>query len=254
MGPGCDRARGARRVGAASLLPSSLVAERRERPRGTRTRPYTLTPASANPVNERIVFGDLPEGVAMYETSNDFVFVTVTAPSQSVLSWLTGRNEAAVSFMTEEDKYGVRTPSQRREFNLQMMRTAEQEAQYVGYHLATTSRSPPAMSSFRTCCARCPATTVSAPSGSRPTNRSIRPTGSSRPMASRWTRSTICRRTGRQAARRHRRADHRPSRRGRADRDRRAVASPDDLTARSSGSSRSTRERPVAVRDRHRHR
>jgi PDZ domain-containing protein len=33
--------------------------------------------------------------------------------------------------MTEEDKFGTRTPSQRREFNLQQMRSAEQEAQYV---------------------------------------------------------------------------------------------------------------------------
>lgn len=132
-------------IGVASLLPSSLVAEKENaRTEELEPAPYALTPASADPVNERIVFGDLPEGVAMYETSNDFVFVTVTAPSQSVLSWLTGRNEAAVSFMTEEDKYGVRTPSQRREFNLQMMRTAEQEAQYValttlGYDVEITA-------------------------------------------------------------------------------------------------------------------
>ena len=42
-----------------------------------------------------------------------------------------GRDDPAIDFMTEEDKFGVRTPGQRREFNLQMMRTAEQEAQYV---------------------------------------------------------------------------------------------------------------------------
>ena len=119
-------------IGIASLLPSTLVAEKENaRTEELEPAPYALTPASADPVNDRIVFGDLPEEVSRYETSNDFVFVTVTAPKQSVLSWLTGRNEPAVSFMTEEDKFGVRTPSQRREFNLQMMRTAEQEAQYV---------------------------------------------------------------------------------------------------------------------------
>jgi PDZ domain-containing protein len=48
-----------------------------------------------------------------------------------VLSWLAGRGEAAVDFLTEEDKFGVQTPTQRREIALQQMRTAEQEAQYV---------------------------------------------------------------------------------------------------------------------------
>ena len=132
-------------IGVASLLPSTLVAEKENsRTEEVEATPYALTPASADPVNERIVFGDLPEDVSRYDTANDFVFVTVTAPSQSVLSWFAGRNEPAVSFMTEEDKFGVRTPSQRREFNLQMMRTAEQEAQYValttlGYDVEITA-------------------------------------------------------------------------------------------------------------------
>ncbi|MGB0113247.1 MAG: S16 family serine protease [Ilumatobacteraceae bacterium] len=132
-------------IGIASLLPSSLVADKENARTGeVQPTPYALTPASADPVNPRLVFGDLPEGAEVYETSNDFVFVTVTAPPQSVLSWLAGRNEPAVSFLTEEDKYGVQTPSQRREFNLQMMRTAEQEAQYValttlGYDVEITA-------------------------------------------------------------------------------------------------------------------
>ena len=58
--------------------------------------PYALTPASADPVNDRIVFGELPDGVERYETENDFKFVTVTAPSQSVLSWLAGRDDPAI--------------------------------------------------------------------------------------------------------------------------------------------------------------
>ncbi len=119
-------------IGLASLLPSSLVSEKENQRTGEmEPTPYALTPASADPVNTRIEFGELPVGVERFETSNDFHFVTVTSPSQSVLSWVAGRNEPAVQFMTEEDKFGVRTPSQRREFNLQMMRTAEQEAQYV---------------------------------------------------------------------------------------------------------------------------
>jgi PDZ domain-containing protein len=119
-------------IGVASLLPSSLVGEKENRRTGEmEPTPYALTPASADPVNDRIVFGDLPEGVQRYETENAFKFVTVTAPSQSVLSWVAGRDDPAVSFLTEEDKFGARTPSQRREFNLQQMRSAEQEAQYV---------------------------------------------------------------------------------------------------------------------------
>lgn len=119
-------------IGVASLLPSTLVSEKENARTGELDpTPYALTPASADPVNDRIEFGDLPAGVERVGTSNDFHFVTVTSPAQSVLSWFAGRNDPAIDFLTEEDKFGVRTPSQRREFNLQLMRTAEQEAQYV---------------------------------------------------------------------------------------------------------------------------
>jgi PDZ domain-containing protein len=119
-------------IGLASLLPSTLVSQKQnDRTGEMEPTPYALTPASADAVNDRIVFGDLPEGVARFDTSNNFHFVTVTSPSQSVLSWLVGRDEPAIDFLTEEDKFGPRTPTQRREFNLQLMRTAEQEAQYV---------------------------------------------------------------------------------------------------------------------------
>jgi PDZ domain-containing protein len=80
----------------------------------------------------------------MYGSNGDFIFVTVTAPVQSMLSWFAGRDDAAIEFLTEEDKFGVRTATQRREFNLQQMRTAEQEAQYValtklGYDVEITA-------------------------------------------------------------------------------------------------------------------
>jgi PDZ domain-containing protein len=119
-------------IGVTSLLPASWVSEE-ENPRTGEMQPtpYALTPASADDVNPRIVFGELPDDAPLHPTDHDFVFVTVTAPSQSVLSWFAGRNEPAVDFLTYEGKYGQRTPSQRRAFNLQMMRTAEQEAQYV---------------------------------------------------------------------------------------------------------------------------
>jgi PDZ domain-containing protein len=119
-------------IGVTALLPSSLVGEKENRRTGElEPTPYALTPASADAVNDRILFGELPDGVERFETSNNFHFVTVTSPSQSVLSWFAGRDDPAIDFLTEEDKFGVRTPTQRRELNLQMMRTAEQEAQYV---------------------------------------------------------------------------------------------------------------------------
>ncbi len=115
-----------------SVIPSTLVAEKENAGTGGfDATPYALTPASAEPVTNRIVFGDLPDGVERYDTNHDFYFVTVTSPAQSVLGWLAGRNDAAVRFITKTDKYGSRTPDQRREINLQSMRTAEQEAQYV---------------------------------------------------------------------------------------------------------------------------
>lgn len=119
-------------ISLSSILPSSLVAEKEnQRTEQYEPTPYALTPASAESVNDRIVFGVIPDDVEKYEVSGDFVFVTVTAPTQSMLSWFAGRDDAAISFLTEEDKFGVRTATQRREFNLQQMRTAEQEAQYV---------------------------------------------------------------------------------------------------------------------------
>ena len=132
-------------IAVSSILPSSLVSDKENGRTGELDpTPYALTPASAEPVNTRIVFGDLPDDIERYDTASSFVFVTVTAPSQSVLSWFVGRDDPAIDFLTEEDKFGVRTPQQRREFNLQMMRSAEQEAQYValttlGYDVEITA-------------------------------------------------------------------------------------------------------------------
>ena len=119
-------------VSLSSILPSSWVAEKEnQRTEEYEPTPYALTPASAESVNDRIVFGVLPDDVQKYDVNGNFIFVTVTAPVQSILSWFAGRDDAAISFLTEEDKFGARTATQRREFNLQQMRSAEQEAQFV---------------------------------------------------------------------------------------------------------------------------
>ena len=119
-------------VGVASLLPSELVAdEMNERIDEVQPTPYARVPSSAQPVDERITFGEL-EGLAeQYPPTGNFYFVTVTEPAQTILSWVVGRDEPAIEFLTEEEKFGFQTPQQRRVFGLESMRTSEQIAQYV---------------------------------------------------------------------------------------------------------------------------
>jgi PDZ domain-containing protein len=119
-------------VGVAALLPATLVAEKENaRLMELQPAPFAQVPASAESVNERVVFGDLPDDVERFDPDGDFFFVTVSAPEQSLLGWFAGRDDPAIALLTEEDKFGVRTPSQRREAALQQMRTASQEAQFV---------------------------------------------------------------------------------------------------------------------------
>jgi PDZ domain-containing protein len=119
-------------IGVLAVLPSSLVAEEpNPRTGDEQATPYARTPASAEAVADRVTFGDLQGQATQYPPTGDIYFVTVTEPSQSVLSWLVGRDEPAVQFLTEEEKYGVQTPEQRRVLALESMRTAAQVAQYV---------------------------------------------------------------------------------------------------------------------------
>ena len=119
-------------IGIAGVLPAEIVAdELNRRIDEVQPTPYARVPSSAQPVDERVTFGEL-EGLAeQYPPSGNFYFVTVTEPSQTVLSWLVGRDEPAVEFLTEEEKFGFQTPQQRRTFGLESMRTSEQVAQYV---------------------------------------------------------------------------------------------------------------------------
>jgi PDZ domain-containing protein len=119
-------------IGLASVLPADLVADKVDPQTGaTVPTPFARTPASAQPVKDRLTFGDLGDLVQQYPPDGDIYFVTVTEPSQTVLSWLVGRDDPAIQFLTEEEKYGVQTPSQRRTLALASMRSAEQVAQFV---------------------------------------------------------------------------------------------------------------------------
>ena len=119
-------------VAVSSLLPSELVATTLNRRLGVeQPAPFARTPAGAQPVDDRIVFGDLGDVAQQFPPAGDIYFVTVTEPEQSVLSWLLGRNDPAITFLTQEEKFGVQTPQQRRVFSLESMRTSEQVAQFV---------------------------------------------------------------------------------------------------------------------------
>lgn len=119
-------------VALAAALPADLVAEQ-ENPRlgEVQPAPYARTPSTAQPVDERVRFGQLDDFVEQFPPNASFYFVTVTEPRQSILSWWAGRDEPAIEFLTEEQKFGLQTPEQRRIFALESMRSSSQVAQYV---------------------------------------------------------------------------------------------------------------------------
>lgn len=119
-------------VVVAATLPSKWFAEALNRRLGVeQAAPYARTPASAQPVDDLIRIGDLGGIAEQYPPEGDIYFVTVMAPEQSLLSWLVGRDDPAIEFVTDEDVNGSRTPTQRRTLDLASMRTSEQVAQYV---------------------------------------------------------------------------------------------------------------------------
>jgi Lon-like protease len=123
-------------VAVSAALPARLVAEEfNPRVGEVQPTPYARTPSSAQPVDERVRFGQLDDelggAVERFPPSSSIFFVTVTEPSQSVLSWWVGRDEPAIEFLTEEQKFGLQTPEQRRVFALESMRSSEQVAQFV---------------------------------------------------------------------------------------------------------------------------
>ena len=87
--------------------------------------PYARTPRSAQPVDDRVSFGQL-EGVAEVDEdrTGDIYFVTISEPQQSVLSWWAagGRTcgqpgtcdaQPEIDFLTREEKFGRQTPTER---------------------------------------------------------------------------------------------------------------------------------------------
>jgi PDZ domain-containing protein len=121
-------------IGVASLLPSELVAdELNERVDEVQGTPYARTPAAAQSVKDRLVFDEIEAKAKIFPAAGDVYFVTVAEPRQSLLGYLVGEGRADVEWLTREEKFGTQTPTQRREISLQMMRTAEEVAQYVAF-------------------------------------------------------------------------------------------------------------------------
>ena len=128
---------------------------------------YARTPRTATPVDDRVSFGEL-EGVAEVDTDRqgDIYFVTISNPTQSVLSWWAGGAVAAatssrecsaepeIDFYTYDELYPTRSRTQERRISLQMMRTSSQVAQYVALQaLGFDATINPATSSSPTSCA-----------------------------------------------------------------------------------------------------
>ena len=119
-------------ISVSGVIPAEVAAQKENSRLGIdQETPFARTPASAQPVDDRIVFGDLGDLAEQYPPQGDIYFVTVTEPTQSLLSWLLGRDEPAIQFLTSEEKFGIQTPEQRRTFALESMRTSEQIAQFV---------------------------------------------------------------------------------------------------------------------------
>lgn len=119
-------------LAATALIPADKVATKlNERVNEVQGTPFARVPSVTRPVNNQLRFGDL-EGVAeVYPAAGSMFFVTVSEPRQSVLSWLVGRKDPAVEFLTAEEHFGFQAPGVRRTFSVEMMRTSKQVAQYL---------------------------------------------------------------------------------------------------------------------------
>jgi len=108
---------------AASLLPADLAAENED---GVEA-PYALVPADAEPVAPRIGFDAVPR----YDAQGELLFVTVRQPEVTLLDWFVGDDLSEVRFLSTEERFGVQTPEQQRQVNVQLMRSAKETAEYV---------------------------------------------------------------------------------------------------------------------------
>lgn len=122
-------------VVVTAFAPATLVAEIDVNPDPEVTEmvatPFAVVPAAAQPVADRVRYGELTDEIVT-DTDLDgrVFFLTIAEPWQSVLSYWVGVDTPEVRFITYRQKYGDSTPAEYREVSLRMMRSSSQVAQY----------------------------------------------------------------------------------------------------------------------------
>lgn len=108
---------------ALSVLPATL----RARTAKGEDAQFALVPSDAEPVADRLAF----DAVQRYRADGSILFVTIREPEITMLDYLVSKGEPEVSLLSYTDKFGEQTPDQQRQFNVEMMRSAKETAEYV---------------------------------------------------------------------------------------------------------------------------
>lgn len=106
-----------------SVLPASIAAQNAAGDAAE----FALVPADAQPVADRLSF----DAVERFPADGRFLFVTVREPEITLLDWFVGAPAPEVGFLSQDDKFGTRTPDQQRQFSVEMMRSAKETAEFV---------------------------------------------------------------------------------------------------------------------------
>ena len=124
-------------VAVASVLPSTLVASKRDcverkadvctKKGPSETVQFAVVPADAQPVEPRLTI----DGPTTYGGAGQVLFVTVRQPELSMLEWWIGRNNPAIDEKSYADLFATETPQQQATRGQRDMRTAKDTAEYV---------------------------------------------------------------------------------------------------------------------------
>jgi PDZ domain-containing protein len=125
-------------VAVAALLPSTVVARKRDCIQRdtanlcTKKGPsekvqFAVVPADAQPVEPRLSI----DGPTTYASHGEVLFVTVRTPELNLLDWWLGRHNPAIDEKSYADLYGTETPQQQNSRGQRDMRTAKETAEYV---------------------------------------------------------------------------------------------------------------------------
>jgi PDZ domain-containing protein len=91
---------------------------------------WAVAPGAARAVEDRVEIPDI-EGVDVYPSDGEILFVTVGGPQLTGLSAVMGWIDSDVDVLTKSEAFPSSTPTQSRTINLQRMSTAKDVATYV---------------------------------------------------------------------------------------------------------------------------